>query len=85
MVELLELATELRSPQLCDPQFQMLYLSGARVELRLQSYYLFVARQQQCLKGIQIVGEFGSGQHRLSLRDAADVYKADVGRQGGYG
>lgn len=68
MVELLGLAAELHAPQFCDPQFQMLDLGIARVQARLQSQDLFIARQQQCLQGFDIVWEFGGGQHGLFTR-----------------
>jgi hypothetical protein len=58
MVELLGLAVELHAPQLRDSQFQMLDLGSTRVQLRLQFHGLFVARQQQCLQGIDIVGNW---------------------------
>jgi hypothetical protein len=56
-------------------------LRGARDQLRLQSHDLFVARKQQLLQSIDVVGEFGGRPHDLSMREPADAYKADFGSQ----
>jgi hypothetical protein len=88
VVQLFRLAAELHAPQLGDLQFEVLDLDGARVQLLCHAGQLLIALshqtlagQQQCLQGIDIVGQVGGAEHASSLREHYDVYKADVGFQ----